>query len=121
MIEFKGRYFQFPKAQPVAVLVQFDGVLLHVWHLPDPFYRLFTSDEFQIARSIGKAHHIIKLPNGGRVETDDTQTFKKLAIDYKNGTHITSDGLKSSWLLALLGSAAIILWAWWLAQNNIYF
>jgi hypothetical protein len=52
MIEFKGKYFQFAKAVAVDALVQFDGVLLHVWHLSDPFHRLFSSDEFYLtARS----------------------------------------------------------------------
>lgn len=121
MIEFKGKYFQFPKAKPVSVLVQFDGVLLHVWHLPDPFYRLFTSDDFHITNALGKPNHIIKLPNGGRVETDDTQTFKKLALDHKNGTHLINDGMRNNWILTLLGSAALILGAWWLAKCGLIF
>ncbi len=121
MIEFKGTYFQSHKAEPIVVLIQFDGVLLHVWHLPEPFHRLFTSDEFHIAGLLGKTRHIIKLPNGGRLETDDTQTFKKLESTYKYIADKDINMLKNNLFFALLGSMAIILGAWWIAKNGFFF
>ena len=63
------------------VLVQFDGVLLHVWHMKDPFHRLLTSDVFRLPPSMGKRKRYIKLPNGGRIETDDFNALSTLQPD----------------------------------------
>lgn len=120
MIEFKGTYFQPSRNAPITVLVQFDGTLLHVWHLSDPFHRLFTSEQFYIIQSHGQAQaqHGIKLPNGGLLETDDIQTFKLFASQYQNAPNKNIKTLDANnLLLALLGFAAIILGAWWILSN----
>ena len=71
LIEFKGAYYKNSRNEPQSVLVQFDGVLLHVWHMSNPFHRLLTSDVFRLPASIGRGKRHIKLPNGGRIETDN--------------------------------------------------
>lgn len=71
LIEFKGAYYRKGRCTPQSVLVQFDGVVLHVWHMSDPFHRLLTSDVFRLPPAIGRGKRCIKLPNGGRIETDD--------------------------------------------------
>jgi len=75
MIEFRGAYFNKSTDESKSVLVQFDGVLLHVWHLADPFCRLLTSDVFSLKPSIVSGKRCIKLPNGGKIETDDTNAL----------------------------------------------
>lgn len=85
MIEFKGTYFQQMKSNAMDVLVQYDGVLLHVWHLADPFYRLTSSDVFHVAGSGFKPHHVIRLPNGGRIETDNGQAVDLLQQHHEAG------------------------------------
>lgn len=121
MIEFKGTYFQSSKAEPIVVLVQFDGVLLHVWHLSDPFHRLFSSDEFQISGLFGKTRHAIKLPNGGRVETDDTQNFNKLVSNHKDSAGKEIEILKSNWFIILIGSMALLMGALWMVRSGLLF
>ncbi len=78
MIEFKGAYCRRPAEKSIAVTVQFDGVLLHVWHLSDPFCRLLSSDVFQLSAFPGKNRRCIKLPHGGRIETDDLNALAML-------------------------------------------
>jgi len=121
MIEFKGTYFQNPKSAPVHVLVQFDGVVLHVWHLPEPFHRLFSSDVFHMPVSLIKTRHSIKFPNGGHVETDDRLTFDRL-FQYRR--EFAPDGLnimKRHMILALIGAMALVIGTWWLAQHSNLF
>lgn len=121
MIEFRGTYYPLTKSDSTAVLIQYDGVLLHIWHLADPFHRLFSSDEFHISKSVAKKRHLIKLPNGGRVETDDRQSFDLLAHSHKKSAHPHISMIKQCCVLALLGATAIILVAWWLAGNGLFF
>ena len=78
MIQFKGAYFNRVTSESKSVLVQFDGVLLHVWQITDPFCRLLTSDVFTLQPAFGKRKRYIKLPNGGKIETDDIAAFSSL-------------------------------------------
>ncbi len=78
VIEFKGAYYRKRHGVPLSVLVQFDGVVLHVWHMSDPFHRLLTSDVFRLPLAMGKRNRCIKLPNGGRIETDDLNALGTL-------------------------------------------
>lgn len=78
MIEFKGDYFNKTTNETKTVLVQFDGVLLHVWQMADPFCRLVLSDVFSLQTPIGKGKHYIRLPNGGKIETEDINAFVSL-------------------------------------------
>lgn len=75
MIEFKGAYIDSNTKESKSVLVQFDGVLLQVWHMADPFCRLLTSDVFRLQPSVGKSKRYIKLPDGNRIETDNVNAF----------------------------------------------
>ena len=83
MIEFKGAYINKLTDESKSVLVQFDGVLLHVWHIADPFYRLFVSDVFTLKLSLARGKRCIKLPNGGTIETDDTHALVMLDANYR--------------------------------------
>lgn len=116
MIEFKATYHPRPKTDSVDVLVQYDGVILHVWHLSEPFHRLISSDEFQIAKAVfTRTDQTIKLPNGGRIKTDDRIAFEHLSDTLKgtagHGTYV----LTHSWILALIGSMALAIGLLWLA------
>ena len=82
LIEFNGTYRHESSGDSQVVLVQFDGMLLHIWHVSDPFYRLFSSDVFQLNFSRFSGACRIKLPNGGRVETHDKDAFKQLQNTY---------------------------------------
>lgn len=78
MIEFKGAFYKNKTMPSQSVLVQFDGVLLHVWHMSNPFHRIISSDVFDLPTSMSRKTRYIKLPNGGRIETDDLQALKLL-------------------------------------------
>ena len=82
MIEFKGTYSHESSSDSHSVLVQFDGVLLHIWHLSDPFYRLLSSDVFHLSYKQFGGSHRIKLPNGGVVETEDHDAMVLLHKKY---------------------------------------
>lgn len=119
MIEFKGKYYQYGKSNFVDALIQYDGVLLHVWHLSEPFHRLFSSDEFHLDRSIFRNATILKLPNGGRVETEDNQALEQLALKYQGGTYTDPCHLRQNWVFMLLGAITLVLGALWLAKNGL--
>jgi hypothetical protein len=79
MIEINGFYYK--KAQnnkTIPVLVQFDGRLLHVWHLSDPFYRVRTSKEFRICSSKNEALKMIRFQDGACIETDNHEILDRL-------------------------------------------
>lgn len=81
MIEFKGAYYNKLTDESKSVLVQFDGVLLHVWQMADPFCRLLSSDVFTLQSTMAKGKRCIKLPNGGKIETDDVNAIASLRIN----------------------------------------
>ena len=78
MIEFKGAFYKNKSTPSQSVLVQFDGILLHIWHMSNPFHRILSSDVFDLPCSMGGKRRYIKLPNGGRIETDDVQALSLL-------------------------------------------
>ena len=92
MIEFKGAYYRKTDNEPKSVLVQFDGVLLHVWHMSNPFYRLVSSDVFRLPASIRRGKRFIKLPNGDRIETDNLDAL----ITIQSNRRCQIDGTCSS-------------------------
>ena len=58
--------------------------------MSNPFHRILSSDVFDLPCSMGKKRRYIKLPNGGRIETDDIQAAMKeldeaIAIKRKAG------------------------------------
>ncbi|MDA8139814.1 MAG: hypothetical protein M0036_14280 [Desulfobacteraceae bacterium] len=121
MIEFKGRYYQLTCKAAVDALIQFDGVLLHVWHLSDPFHRLFSSDEFYLDRPIFKNGLVLKLPNGGRIETDDREALEQLSHKQPNCGYSLPCPLTQNWVLILLGAITLVLGTLWLAKNGLLF
>jgi hypothetical protein len=122
VIEFKATYHYRTKADSIEVLVQYDGVILHVWHLSEPFHRLVSSDEFQIAKPILPANrHTIKLSNGGRIRTDDRQAFDRLSQRLKNAGGRGVCAMAQNWVLALIGSMSIAVGLWWLVSNGLLF
>jgi len=78
MIEFKGAFYKNKTMPSQSVLVQFDGILLHIWHMSNPFHRILSSDVFDLPSSMGRKRRYIKLPNGSRIETDDVQALSLL-------------------------------------------
>lgn len=105
MIEFRGTYYHNNASK--SVLVQYDGALLHIWHMADPFCRLMKSDVFQLQPDIGKGKRCIKLPNGNRIETNDIQAFLSLDASrspmHCTGAHRFVSCRRLAWLIG--GSA----------------
>ena len=122
MIEFRGTYHQKAKNTSVLVLVQFDGVLLHVWHHTEPFYRILSCDVFQSAVSLSANCYIIKLPNGDRVETDDAQAIDQLN-EARPGPGAGDKGtLKHRFMVAAVAAvAAVAIGCWILWHQSLIF
>jgi hypothetical protein len=78
MIEFKGAYYKSKTASPQSVLVQFDGVVLHIWNISTPFHRILSSEAFRLPFSLGRQRCWVRLPNGSRIETEDLQSLALL-------------------------------------------
>lgn len=113
MIEFKGTYSNESDNESHVVLVQFDGVLLHIWHLSDPFYRLVSSDVFHLGYARLDRKHRIKLPNGGRILTDDDAAISLLRK--RHGTWINrmpKNNMLLRSIAALLLSFVVCAGAW---------
>jgi hypothetical protein len=77
MIEFRGAYYKSKSSPSQSVLVQFDGVLLHIW-ISSPFHRILSSDVFRLPFAPAQQRCWVKLPNGSRIETDDIQALSSL-------------------------------------------
>lgn len=78
MIELKGLYYNNSKKSPMAVLVQYDGQFLHVWHLTDPFFRLRSSSRFVVKHTNKKGGKIIKFPDGAYIESENENALNEL-------------------------------------------
>ena len=119
MIECKGAYHRTKTSPAQRVLVQFDGVMLHVWHMSDPFYRILASDVFRVQRAIGKGQYYIKLPNGGTIETDDADAVFSLKSCNQSFMVNVSQGILS-WrhnftvILGTIAAIGAILFAYWI-------
>jgi len=120
MIEFKGTYYKSKATPSQSVLVQFDGVLLHIWHMSNPFHRILASDVFHVQNTMGRGRRFIKLPNGGRIETDDVKAI--LLLRSSSGSlsvNASQNGLlyQRHNLMLIFGAAAVIsvlFFAYWL-------
>lgn len=109
MIQFKGAYYNKATKESKNVLVQFDGVLLHIWQMTDPFCRLLTSDVFTLQPAFGKAKRCIRLPNGGKIETDDIGAFLSLRAS-KRAIHASRSWFPPQWpLIWMLGAGAALI------------
>jgi hypothetical protein len=119
MIEFKGAYYKTNNTASQSVLVQFDGVLLHVWHLSDPFHRIFASDVFRVHYSFARHRRFIKLPNGGKIESDDTNALIQLRTSSRSlfihdGAGALSHRSILLWLVGSITAFTLFLIAYWL-------
>jgi len=108
MIQFKGAYFNKATKESKSVLVQFDGVLLHIWQTADPFCRLLTSDVFTLQPAFGNGKRYIKLPNGGKIETDDISAFSSLHSS-RSSIYAGRKWISPQYRLAFLAGACIAL------------
>ena len=112
MIEFSGSYFEFPSSKALSVLVQFDGAELHVWHAPEPLFRIAACNSFRVSGKKGARHRSITLPNGARIETDD-RIAEKL-VSHCGDTDLLDHKWWQSppWILALLTGITILFGIW---------
>lgn len=79
MIELNGFYYQNDNNnESIPVLAQFDGRLLHIWHVSDPFYRVRTSKKFRICVSKNGSCERIRFQDGARLETDNLEILEQL-------------------------------------------
>ena len=113
MIEFTGSYFESPSSKGLSVLVQFDGAELHIWHSPEPFFRVAACDRFRVAVKKGANHRAISLPNGARIETDDRAAESLVGNFGETDTLYEKWWHQSSWtLMGLLAGVTIIFSLW---------
>lgn len=113
MIEFKGTYSNESDSKSHVVLVQFDGALLHIWHLSDPFYRLLSSDVFHVGYARLNKMHRIKLLNGGRILTDDDAAISLLRKQHRAWLgRLLKNSMLIRGIAALLLSLAVFAGAW---------
>jgi hypothetical protein len=121
MIEFKGTYSHESSADSRSVLVQFDGVLLHIWHLSDPFYRLLTSDVFHLSCKQFGGNHRIKLPNGGFIETEDHDAMILLRNKYHPLMHRLIDKrLMAQGIVAILLTLFVVGSIWIMLNEKLW-
>lgn len=105
MIEFYGAYYRKKTSPPQSVLVQFDGVLLHIWNISSPFHRILSSDAFRLPFTLGQRRHWVKLPDGSRIETDDIQALVLLKSGCGPDLPIKFPLFGSQWHAAVVLSA----------------
>lgn len=118
MIEFRGTYSPKSDGKAMMVLVQFDGVLLHVWHQSDPFYRILSCDAFQVASSLMKGQRCVKLSNGDRIWTDDLHATDSLSQSDANDRKSAGSLSKSTWIVATLTTISALFAIWWFVKNG---
>ncbi len=119
MIEFKGAFYKNKTTPSQSVLVQYDGVLLHIWHMSNPFHRILSSDVFDLPCPMGRRRRYIKLPNGGRIETDDIQALTLLESNCRpwlaNKVHtVLPHGHVMPMIAGLIAVLTAVLVAYWL-------
>jgi hypothetical protein len=64
---------------------------------------------------------VLKLPNGGRVETDDNQALEKLSHKQPNCGCPLPCPLKQNWVFMALGAITLVLGTFWLASSGLLF
>ncbi|KJS30289.1 MAG: hypothetical protein VR64_16385 [Desulfatitalea sp. BRH_c12] len=120
MIELEGKYqLSGSGSESTLVLVQYDGVILHVWHLAEPFHRLVFSDVFQISSSFSKKRHTIKLPNGGKIDILDQTAMALLCQEHKKRRDASTFSMLRNWAIAILGFMSLMIGLWSLAHRGI--
>jgi hypothetical protein len=121
MIEFKGVYYKSKSSPSQSVLVQFDGISLHIWNMSSPFHRILSSELFRLPFVLGKKRCWVKLFNGSRIETEDVQALAALKIGcrsalpprlFPGATHRQA-GIVFSALATALTTGILICWFFW--------
>jgi hypothetical protein len=107
MIEFRGAFYKNKTSPPQSVLVQFDGILLHIWNISHPFHRILSSDEFELPFTLKRHRPCVRLPRGGRIETDDTQALTLLKASDRLGLAARFCKSAKNWHAAILYSALV--------------
>ena len=121
MIEFKGVYYKSKSSPSQSVLVQFDGISLHIWNVSSPFHRILSSDVFRMPFTPGQKRCWIKLPNRSRIETDDIQALaalksscpSTLPLRFYPGTINCQTGIVFSALATVLTTGILVCWLFW--------
>ena len=121
MIELRGVYFKSKSSPPQSVLVQFDGISLHIWNMTSPFHRILSIDVFRLPFNLGQKRCWIKLPNGSRIETDDIQALAALKSSCRSplpllfppGATNWQAGIVFSVLATALTTGILICWLFW--------
>jgi hypothetical protein len=121
MIEFKGAYYKSKSSPPQSVLVQFDGVLLHIWNISSPFHRILSSGVFRLPLALGQQCCWLKLPNGSRIETDDIQALASLKSSCRSTLPLGLGLCATQWHAGVLFSALatvlttgfLVCWLFW--------
>jgi hypothetical protein len=107
MIEFKGAFYKSKTSPSQLVLVQFDGVLMHIWNISSPFHRILSSDVFRLPFTLGRQRRWVKLPNGCRVETDDIQALDLLKSRCRPNLAVSIRRYIAQWHAAVVFSALV--------------
>lgn len=109
MIEFKGAYFKNKSSPAQSALIQFDGDLLHIWNISSPFHRILSSNAFRLPFVLGQKGCWIKLPNGGRIETDNLQALASLKSRCRSTLPLGINCCTAPWHAVLVFSALAAL------------
>jgi hypothetical protein len=104
MIEFKGAFYKNKTSPPQPVLVQFDGVLLHIWNISYPFHRILSSDDFEFPVALRQHRPCVKIPKGSRIETDNIQALNQL----KSNCHIDLTSRIHQWIKRWQGTIVLL-------------
>jgi hypothetical protein len=124
MIEFKGAFYKSKTSPSQLVLVQFDGVLLHIWNISSPFHRILSSDAFRLPFTLGQQRRWVKLPNGIRIETDDIQALNLLKSSCRSNLAVRIRLCMVQWNASVVFSALVaaltfgLLAAWFSVVNR---
>jgi hypothetical protein len=118
MIEFSGSYYQFPTSKGLSVLVQFDGDQLHIWHAPEPLFRIAACSSFRVTARKGDDRRSITLPNGARIDTDD-RVAEDLAGHFgETNTLNPRWWQRSPWILVILTGITLLFGVWVLTHAD---
>lgn len=118
MLEFSGSYYQFPTSKGLSVLVQFDGAELHIWHAPEPFFRIAAFDSFRVTAQNGGNLRSITLPNGARIDTEDRVAGELNDRFGETDTLNLRWWQRSPWILVLLTGITLLFGVWVLTHAD---
>lgn len=103
----------------MSVLVQFDGAELHIWHAPEPFFRIAACDSFRVSVDKNQQRRSINLPNGAWIETDDKLAGNLVSHFGEANARVYKWWHRSPWILVLLTGIAVLFGIWVLSHTGI--